>query len=227
MSKKPILFNTDMVRGLLNGTKTVTRRLVQGAGADWDFLGIEERPYERRVKADGTEYPKEMDWPHAVFSAGDGYCDYPMIKAPYRPGDILYVRETWAPWSRTDGIAPEIHYKADGEMLPGVKWRPSIHMPREAARIFLRVTGVGVERLQDITEEQARAEGAEPFMMTVDVDKPDGEKRWKEILPALSMFPNLWDSTIKPADRDLYGWAANPRVWVIEFERISREEAEL
>lgn len=205
---KPILFNTDMVRGLLNGTKTVTRRVVKEPYYidDEDASRVSGLAIHRGTNmTDGMPYPDQ----------------------PCRPGDILYVRETWAPWSRTDGIVPEIHYKADGETLPGVKWRPSIHMPHEAARIFLRVSDVRVERLQDITEEQSRAEGAEPFMITADVDNPDGEKRWEEILPALSMFPRLWDSTIKLADRALYGWAANPWVWVISFERISREEAEL
>ncbi len=87
-------------------------------------------------------------------------------------------------------------------------WRPSIHMPREAARIFLRVTDVRVERLQNITDEQAEKEDFKDYTST-----------------ALG-FAELWDSTIKPKDRALYGWAANQWVWVIEFERISKEEAE-
>lgn len=146
-----------------------------------------------------------------------------MRKVPYRPGDILYVRETWAAWSRTYGAVPVLYYKADGDAPDGIKWRPSIHMPREAARIFLRVTDVRVERLQDITEEQARAEGA------IDnrhfIHSPDNE--YETLHSAREHFAGIWDSTIKPADRDLYGWAANPWVWVIEFEQISREEAGL
>ena len=145
---------------------------------------------------------------------------------PYRPGDILYVRETWC---KTDcfGLQDGYIYKAnDNAILEHTgftpKWHPSIHMPREAARIFLRVTDVRVERLQSITEEQARAEGAEPFMMTADVDKPDNEKRWEEKLPALVSFPGIWDSAIKPKDRALYSWEANPYVWVIEFERCEK-----
>ena len=84
-----------------------------------------------------------------------------------------------------------------------LKWHPSIHMPREAARIFLRVTDVRVERVQDIDDDGVVAEG-------LNIGDP---------------FDELWDSTIKPADRALYGWDANPWVWVIEFERITREEA--
>lgn len=218
---KPILFNTEMVRAFLANRKQVTRRAVKDADPGWDFVGLEKRPCELRVNTDGEEYPKELDWPCAVFSAGSGYCDYPMRKVPYRPGDILYVRETWAAWSRTYGVAPVLYYKADGDAPDGIKWRPSIHMPREAARIFLRVTDVRVERLQDITEEQARAEGA------IDnrhfLHSPDNE--YETLHSAREHFAGIWDSTIKPADHDLYGWDANPWVWVIEFEQISREEA--
>lgn len=218
---KPILFNTEMVRAFLANRKQVTRRVVKDADPGWDFVGLEKRPCELRVNTDGEEYPKELDWPCAVFSAGSGYCDYPMRKVPYRPGDILYVRETWAAWSRTYGAVPVLYYKADGDAPDGIKWRPSIHMPREAARIFLRVTDVRVERLQDITEEQARAEGA------IDnrhfLHNPDNE--YETLHSAREHFAGIWDSTIKPADHDLYGWDANPWVWVIEFEQISREEA--
>ena len=126
---------------------------------------------------------------------------------PYSPGDILYVRETFfrdvgrylykANYSDTE------KFYRDGKEV-AIKWRPSIHMPREAARIFLRVTDVRVERLQDIDDDGVAAEGFE-------IGAP---------------FDELWDSTIKKADHALYGWEANPWVWVIEFERISREEAQ-
>lgn len=200
---KSILFNTNMVRAILDGRKTVTRRVV--------------KPQPFAVKQDENAHC----WcGHFVSESGKVLTDKP----PYRPGDILYVRETFFEHKG------HFFYKADGkhEALAQLgitfKWRPSIHMPREAARIFLRVTDVGVDRLHEITEEQAKAEGTEPFMMTADVDKPDDEKRWQEILPALSMFPALWDSTIKKADRALYGWEANPWVWVVEFERCEKPE---
>ena len=138
MNMKPILFNTEMVRAILDGTKTVTRRVVKPQPTEQ-----EENP--QKVTS-GNWY---FDIPDRHFG-GIRACVGP-YRPPYRPGDILYVRETWAVWSRTEGTAPEIHYKADGEVLPDVKWRPSIHMPREAARIFLRVTDVRVERLQEIT----------------------------------------------------------------------------
>lgn len=203
---KPILFNTDMVRGLLNGTKTVTRRVVKEPYYidDEDASRVSGLAIHRGTNmTDGMPYPDQ----------------------PCRPGDILYVRETWAPWSRTDGIAPSLHYKADGEDLPGIKWRPSIHMPREAARIFLRVTDVRAEQLQMITETQAKREGAIPAF---EYNTPEGpvivsDEDGYYILG----FKGLWNSTIKPADRALYGWDVNPWVWVISFERISREEAEL
>ena len=205
---KPILFNTEMVRAILDGRKTVTRRVVkpQPKYAEMTVAGLMTSEHHISIE-DGLVVTKLGD----VSTWGN---------LPYRPGDILYVRETFSECA--EGYA----YRADYPHSEGWGWNPSIHMPREAARIFLRVTDVRVERLQDITENQARAEGAEPVMMTADVDKPDDEKRWHEMLPALSMFPTLWNSTIKPADRSLYGWEANPWVWVIEFERCEKPEGD-
>lgn len=144
------------------------------------------------------------------------------LTPPYHPGDILYVRETWC---KTDcfGLQDGYAYKAnDNSILTETgfvpKWRPSIHMPREAARIFLRVTDVRVERLQDIDGRGALSEGVDNRH-----SNPTMGKRWENM--QRMEFSTVWDSTIKPADRALYGWAANPWVWVIEFERISREEA--
>lgn len=214
---KPILFNTDMVRGILDGRKTVTRRVV-------------------KPQPEGRPVPMTKDscWPGYFAIQGTSK----VVRLPYQPGDILWVRETW---TKEGG---EYFYRADFdsdfldpcETLSGgyphectyhpgcegcmrgpqrIYWRPSIHMPREAARIFLRVTGVRVERLQEITEQGAEDEGC---------------RKWCEgsalEVPARSFFCNLWDSTIKPAYRPTYGWEANPWVWVIEFERISREEAD-
>lgn len=185
MKVKPILFNTEMVQALLDDRKTVTRRVVKPQPKEGQRIEYHEA---------------RKEW---IYMRGwalvDGVC-----RMPYRPGDILYVRETWAAWSPTYGTAPEIIYKADGySQSHKMKWRPSIHMPREAARIFLRVTDVRVERLQDIDDDGVVAEGME-------IGAP---------------FDELWDTTIKPKDRALYGWDANPWVWVIEFERISKEEA--
>lgn len=225
-----------MVRAILDNRKTVTRRIVKpqpichgpnityGPHTDDFFLSKEKNWLRCRVCGHDPEYSRE----------GSNVAHHWI--PPYRPGDILYVRETWTVW---DG---NYEYKADvddgygpfcstctldicaGGCNNTLKWRPSIHMPKEAARIFLRVTDVRVERLQDITEEQARAEGVEPLVMTADVDKPDSEKRWQEVLPALPRFPEVWNSTIKPKDRALYGWEANPWVWAIEFERCEKPE---
>lgn len=110
-----------------------------------------------------------------------------------------------------------------GKFFEKSKWLPSIHMPKEAARIFLRVTGVRLERLQDITEEQAKAEGAETAF---EQNTHEGPVIYLDKGGYFYYgFKALWNSTIKKSDIQQYGWAANPWVWVIEFERISKEEA--
>lgn len=185
---KPILFNTAMVRAILDGRKTVTRRLVRPAS----LIGLRD------------EYRAHFE----------GYTDEEIVNLsakPYYPGDVLYVRETWAEW---DG---GYVYKEAGAISAYPAsfvdcWRPSIHMPKEAARIFLRVTAVRAERLQSMREDDARKEGS-PM-------RPIAREIWSY----RKGFQGLWDSTIKPADRPLYGWDANPWVWVIEFERCERPE---
>lgn len=208
---KPILFNTDMVRAILDGRKTVTRR----------------RP-SKRIEDKWFDY---AEWIAAVKTPGstslaekEFYEEYP----PYHPGDILYVRETWNisnMWSCGNKVT--FIYRGDkseedsamtisvsddafdkyGEMMYSnmPEWRPSIHMPKEAARIFLKVKDVRVERLQDIDDDQAVKEGCNDYSSTA------------------FGFCYLWDSTIKKSDFDRYGWDANPWVWVIEFERVTEE----
>lgn len=202
----PILFNTDMVRALLDGRKTVTRRVVkpQPTGAHMVLDSDEEARTFDLLCGNGGEGGTFIDWAETV-------------KAPYWPGDILYVRETWAAWSRTEGLVPKLYYKADGNAPDSIKWHPSIHMPKEAARLFLRVTDVRVERLQDIDYEGCKAEGIWDDYKTY-------SEKYHENLARMAYprcFYELWDSTIKKADLPLYGWAADPWVWVIEFERIS------
>ena len=176
---KPMLFNTEMVRAIQDGTKTVTRRIVKN------------NPCECTSKV-VNGICKICD------DKGGFYLpdDYVKARSPYQVGDILYVRETWCKGSLNYG-EEQYYYKADNK-IPHCQWNPSIHMPKEAARIFLRVTDVRVERLQDIDDEGVIAEG----------------------LKIGAPFDELWDSTIKKSDRDMYGWAANPWVWVIEFERM-------
>lgn len=201
---KGILMNTESVKAILAEHKTVTRRVIKPQ-PPFDNDSI----YLRYVK-DGI----------ARFGQGTpgnscALCDR---KLPYQSGDVLYVRETWCKGSLNGG-AEQYFYRADDNDFH-CKWRPSIHMPKEAARIFLRVTGVRVERLQDVTLDDAIAEGCQGKFIGSGECVGAG---W-EILPE-DEFADLWDSTIKKSDLDKYGWDANPWVWVIEFERISKEEA--
>lgn len=205
MAIKPILFNTEMVRAILDGRKTCTRRIVK---------------------------PQ----PTAHYGA---QC----IKPPYQPGDILYVRETWERFecwncegdergncpkepkkSVLDKTCGCYMYRATDEISGDAKWHPSIHMPKEAARIWLKVTDVRVERLQDITPKGAESEGVGNLFYD---DIGYGEKNYgTEVDPeygiAKEQFAWLWESTIKKSDLDRYGWDANPYVWVISFERCAK-----
>lgn len=206
MAIKPILFNTEMVRAILDGRKSCTRRLVTTRRKDACGFYVTK-------KADGTfSGIYEYDENESMF-------DNPLMP-PYQPGDILYVRETWCGLPVNEAGHMRGHtiyyYKADGELRPkGWRgtWHPSIHMPKEAARIWLKVTDVRVERLQEITSEQICREGVEveyPHVLNGE------EKRYA--------FSRLWDSTIKKSDLDRYGWNASPWVWVIEFERCEKPE---
>lgn len=188
---KPALFNTDMVRAILEGRKTVTRRVVKPQPP----AGVTRM--EQGAAPDRWRSPGKDVWVE--------------IRAHYQPGDILWVRETWA-----KSMAGTYMYRADDKAIMVERWHPSIHMPREAARIFLRVTNVQPERLQDINGLHAKEEGCEGY---VHINPLYGCPE------TVHNFKALWDSTIKPADRPTYGWDANPWVWVIEFERISMEEA--
>lgn len=230
---KPILFNTEMIRAIQDNRKTVTRRVVKPQPVcygpnvtfkphdDDFFLSAEKNWLRCRVCGHDPEYSRE--------GSNTSHHWIP----PYRPGDILYVRETWTMWNGN------YEYKADvddgygpfcsscildicaGDCNSALKWHPSIHMPREAARIFLRVTDVRVERLQDITESQAIAEGCNGKFVGTGEAIGCG---W-EITPQ-DEFSSIWNSTIKPKDLALYGWKSNPWVWVIEFERCEKPEGD-
>lgn len=213
MAIKPILFNTETVRAILDGRKSCTRRLVKTRRKDACGFYVTK-------KADGTfSGIYEYDENESMF-------DNPLMP-PYQPGDILYVRETV--WQKVghyldvDGETKpswynEFRYVATDEK-PETGWnyswakRPSIHMSKEAARIWLKVTNVRVERLQEITAEQIGREGVEveyPHVLNGE------EKRYA--------FSTLWNSTVKKSDIDRYGWDANPWVWVIEFEMCEKPE---
>jgi len=240
---KPILFNTEMVRAILDGRKSVTRRVAKGSEDFTRFTGLEIDPDVMAVTKKGLEYPKRLHGLYATFEQ-EGVSEFPLVKAPFQLGDTLYVRETWAKGKIATGEEPDgrealFVSQCIGENdyihkewclrheigIEDVLWRPSIHMPKEAARLFLRVTNVWVERLQDITEEQAEAEGCSAGYEVI-TGGPCGVEDDPEVWTARDAFSGLWDSTIKKADLPLYGWEANPWVWVIEFERISKEEAQ-
>ena len=211
--KKPILFNTEMVLAILAGQKTCTRRLPN-----------------KRVR---EEYFAYDDWANTVGGAGikklrekEFYEQYP----PYQVGDILYVRETWGEgyedgtyiYKASDKLANHPMFKESSKLL----YHPSIHMPKEAARIWLRVVDVQLERLQDISNDEAIAEGAQGIECNhVNADSCGCtdcmNTGWIE--PPIVGFMQIWDGTIKKSELDLYGWKANPWVWVIEFERCDKE----
>lgn len=205
MAIKPILFNTEMVRAILEGRKSCTRRLVK-------FLPGENTQWTGYIK-DGL----------MLYNGRNEPC---IRKAPYQPGDILYVRETWHKYTKRvgEGEACRLEefygYKASVANSEDANepWKPSIHMPKEAARIWLKVTDVRVERLKDITEDGAKAEGA------IDnrgfIHSPENE--YDRIHTARDHFIKIWNSTIKKSDIDRYGWDANPYVWVISFERCEK-----
>lgn len=218
---KPILFNTDMVQAILQNRKTVTRRIAFPNGdlqecmsrdnqAGWIFRG---RLYE--------------NWDSAM-KAKQG----PMSLCRFRPGDVLYVRETWKqatgdPAGGGYALFDTYVYKADGKAkddypLDGLmvedRWHPSIHMPKEAARLFLRVTGVRLERLQAIKPEECVDEGA--------VKRPYYTRRGGDLVVVSRYkkeFAQLWDSTVKKSDLDRFSWEANPWVWRITFEKCEKE----
>lgn len=229
MAIKPILFNTEMVQAILDGRKTCIRRLVKPQPN-------EKHTYPLSFVTDSTEKKEVGCFGFGIDEYG-GSIQY--VKPPYQPGDILYVRETWerfecwncegdergnCPKEPKKSVLDKTYgcymYRATDEISGDAKWKPSIHMPKEAARIWLKVTDVRVERLQDITEDGAEAEGA------IDnrgfIHSPENE--YDRIYTAREHFIGIWDRTIKKSDLDHYGWDANPRVWVIEFERCEPQE---
>ena len=206
MAIKPILFNTEMVRAILDGRKDATRRIVKGFIPDdavWGYTAFTPKGY---ILCRGT--------------FADGYGEK-FFKLPCEPGDILYVRETWKK-------APNGYYYYEdwqrNDIADVTKWKPSIHMPKEAARIWLKVTDVRAERLQDIDEDGAVKEGI-PWSECRNCKAPFGcDACAGEGYDEIDAFAELWDSTIKKIDLDFYGWNANPWVWVIEFERCEKPE---
>jgi hypothetical protein len=205
---RPILFSAPMVRALLNGSKTQTRRIVKPQGAAM-------RPM---LEADGT--PR-----------GDWFISYPKFarvgntgfKCPYgRPGDHLWVRETWASVPATAYRGVEVYqtvnpndaneaaiYAAEWDRSGPARWRPSIHMPRWASRITLEVTKVRAERLNEISNFDCKSEG-------IDIDKVVSYQRAGADRPAAHAYRDIWEDINGPGS-----WAANPWVWCVEFRTVA------
>lgn len=247
----PILFKGDMVREILDGRKTVTRRAVKYKYSNTEMKMRTDKYgtglIEIQADVEGETYGKNADG-----STWHKLRPYIEKNPPYRKGDILYVRETWAFIPCVDcnmgySYPVECHEEpvtyedrcsiSEGcfiyrENFPkqdrrGICWSPSIHMPKQAARIWLRVTNVRVERLQDMKAEDLRKEIGKPFLLPEECesqfDKVGAIYYYQE---ARTEFSKLWDTVIKKRDIAKYGWMANPWVWVIEFERCEKPESE-
>lgn len=200
MAIKPILFNTEMVRAILDGRKSCTRIVVK---------------------------PQ----PTARYGA---QC----IKPPYQPGDILYARETWHKYIKRVGKGESCHlaefygYKASiaNSEDANEPWKSPVCMPKKAARIWLKITDVRVERLQEMKPVDVIKEGAYPDCWDcLNTYGESGsqccygtEEQCSQCDEVMMEWEKLWNSTIKKSDLDRYGWNANPWVWVIEFERCEK-----
>ena len=217
MKERPILFSGPMIRAILSGQKTVTRR------------AMKHQP--QKVPVDVVDGVPSWDSPTNY--AGEVQMNTQHGNpCPYgKPGDRLWVREAWLADSQLDSIAPRdlsqgepIFYPADGSvrqtgcaMISQGRGRPSIHMPRWASRILLEITDVRVDRLQDISDEQAEAEGVEGCIPSC--PGPYDEHGNPECdcmnLTYEQSFQALWESI-----NGRKSWDANPWVWVVEFKRI-------
>jgi hypothetical protein len=218
VTEKPILFSGEMVRAILDGRKTQTRRVVK------------PQPW-----MDANYQPGQPMWTHESlcgFFAEHvfGACMAKLAKCPFgEPGTRLWVRETWArTWGADDAPLGTVIYRADipdwaeernvrriaKRLAAENPWKPSIHMPRWASRITLEVTDVRAERLQEISEEDAKAEGVE-----LDSDPDD----WRDYETcgsaetARDSFRSLWDTINTKRGFD---WASNPWCWVVSFKRV-------
>ncbi|MDK3222621.1 hypothetical protein ACV31O_05840 [Clostridium perfringens] len=220
---KPILFNTQMVRAILDGKKTCTRRIIKGVPTSYDPLGYVLYPTD------------DKNLGNLVFGK-KSFAKVHYARPPYKVGDVLYVRETRC--KTKEDLAPDNNFdlgdckyifKVDdnGENHPFIeglvkRWRPSIHMPKEAARIFLRVTSIRDERLKDITDEGCYKEGISGTSFYDEVERIQvagiGLNGYSLERAAFSL---LWSSTVR---EEKYFWEYNPWVWVIEFERIEKGE---
>lgn len=241
MRELPILFNTEMVKEIIAGRKTVTRRVVKQK-YDNTVLQMKTDKYGTRLieieqDVEGVTFGKREDG--TSWRKLRGYIE---PKPPYQKYDILYVRETWkqaVTGTAGPGLIDTYLYKADGEEVPEgydaeERWHPSIHMPKSVARIWLKVKDVRAERLQDITEDDVFAEGAETIInrcqhMVYSCVPPEPCYNANPCPNCIIDYSSpelfgrmVWNPTISKKDADRYDWYANPWVWRIEFEKIER-----
>lgn len=216
----PILFNTDMVRAILDGRKTVTRRLIK----------FPVNKFTDEVTKAANVSLAELKEEKAIFHEEPFYSFY--VKPPYQPGDYIYVRETFSEIKNADGSHKKYVYRATDTFPFGekgyimkFKWHPSIHMPKEAARIWLKVLSVRVERLQECGKDWCLEIEKEGVVSPQDPILYINDDKFHDALR--EEFKNLWNSTIKKSDLVRYGWDANPWVWVVEFERCEKPIEEL
>jgi len=206
MDIKPILFSTPMVQAILAGRKTQTRRIVKsrhesglfqiGRTMDGVIIEITSLDWDERPKNDNTND----------------------IKPRYRIGDIMWVRETWTPLVNGGPEGFNLYgFKADNDETLNVKWKPSIFMPKEAARIYLQVTNVKIERIQDISFNDIKEEGIHVDKSKFPAKIKENEQQYESVLEVLTLelWMKLW-SDINGKD----SWKLNPYVWVYEFKRI-------
>ena len=199
MMERPIIFSTPMVRAILDGRKTHTRRYVKlqfldGYNPEW------------------TGYKPVFEYGKFFLAGSNGEPATKQVKPPFQPGDRLWVRETWGKDDNGEYV-----YRAncglteDDSFPPSMfRWKPSIHMPKAAARIWLKVNAVWVDKVQNISEDEARAEGCLPLL----------DRYGVVMIAARGVYHARWDQGYA---RRGYGWGANPWVWVIEFEVLNHE----
>lgn len=214
IKERPILFSAPMVRALLDGSKTQTRRLVKPhPGNGWAF---ETPPVLGRITS--THSKKGKFGAFIRRGLGTDFPEADLIPCPHgQPGDRLWVRETWCRefeggfnYRADDAPGEKAEFvDANGEPLKGTRWKPSIHMPRAASRITLEITGVRVERLQDISENDAIAEGVSETGALILGNKA------QDVSGPIAEYAVLWESINGPGS-----WDANPWVWVVEFRRL-------
>jgi len=200
MRELPILFSTEMVKAILEGRKTQTRRVIKPQPNDNEKIVIPEHGSETSLFFDGPSGRKRVL----------------LDRKPYQVGDRRWVRETWSLFEDGEPAYRTNYGTTEDDSFPPsmFKWKPSIHMPKKYARIWLEVTGVRVERLQDISEKDARAEGVTFDVSYYQFGRDFGAGNHREL------FRRLWNTLHR---KDDYTWESNPWVWVYEFKRIDHE----